>query len=149
VVAEGARYNAAALARYFEEHQERLGFDLRVTTLGHVQRGGAPSAYDRLLATRLAADTTERVVRGEHGLLVGLVKGEIAATPLVEVVANKKSLDPCLLELASIVMSRMMPSRSTPTVSIAPMLPPARPIAVANAPRLSLRLDNLRRTVRL
>ena len=103
VVAEGARYNAAALARYFEEHHERLGFDLRVTTLGHVQRGGAPSAYDRLLATRLAADATERVVRGEHGVLVGLVKGEIAVTPLAEVVANKKPLDPRLLELARVL----------------------------------------------
>ena len=100
VVAEGARYNAAALARYFEEHHERLGFDLRVTTLGHVQRGGAPSAYDRVLATRLGADAAERLARGEHGLLVGLVKGEIAATPLAEVVANKKPLDQRLLELA-------------------------------------------------
>jgi 6-phosphofructokinase 1 len=103
VVAEGARYNAAALARYFEEHHERLCFDLRVTTLGHVQRGGAPSAYDRLLATRLAADATERAVRGEHSVLVGLVKGEIAATPLAEVVANKKPLDPRLLELVRVL----------------------------------------------
>ncbi len=103
MVAEGARYNAAALARYFQEQHERLCFDLRVTTLGHVQRGGAPSAYDRLLATRLGADATERVTRGEHGVLVGLVKGEIAATPLAEVVANKKPLDPRLLELARVL----------------------------------------------
>jgi 6-phosphofructokinase 1 len=100
VVAEGARYNAAALARYFQEHHERLGFDLRVTTLGHVQRGGAPSAYDRLLATRFGADATERLARGEQGVLVGLVNGEIVATPLVEVIANKKPLDQRLLELA-------------------------------------------------
>jgi 6-phosphofructokinase 1 len=100
VVAEGARYNAVALADYFKEHHERLGFDLRVTTLGHVQRGGAPSAYDRLLATRLGADAVERLTRGEHGVLVGLVRGEIAATPLTEVVANKKPLDLRLLELA-------------------------------------------------
>ena len=103
VVAEGAHYNAAALARYFEEHHERLCFDLRVTTLGHVQRGGAPSAYDRLLATRLGADATERALRGEHGILVGLLNGEIAATPLAEVVARKKSLDPRLLELARVL----------------------------------------------
>jgi len=100
VVAEGARYNAAALADYFKEHHERLGFDLRVTTLGHVQRGGAPSAYDRLLATRLGADAVERLTRGEHGVLVGLVKGEIASTPLTEVVTHKKPLDLRLLELA-------------------------------------------------
>jgi 6-phosphofructokinase 1 len=100
VVAEGAQYIAVALAHYFQEHHERLGFDLRVTILGHVQRGGAPNAYDRLLATRLGADAVERVARGEHGILIGLVKGEIAATPLAEVVANKKLLDQRLLELA-------------------------------------------------
>lgn len=100
VVAEGATYNAEALAEYFKEHHERLGFDLRVTTLGHVQRGGAPSAYDRLLATRLGADAVERLTRGEHGVLVGFIKGEIKATPLTEVVANKKPLDLRLLGLA-------------------------------------------------
>lgn len=100
VVAEGAKYNAEALADYFKEHHERLGFDLRVTTLGHVQRGGAPSAYDRLLATRLGADAVERLTRGEHGVLVGFVKGDIKATSLTEVVANKKPLDLHLLELA-------------------------------------------------
>ena len=46
VVAEGARNNAAAMARHFAEHHDELGFDLRVTTLGHVQRGGAPGAFD-------------------------------------------------------------------------------------------------------
>jgi 6-phosphofructokinase 1 len=103
VVAEGARYNAAGLAGYFQEHRERLGFELRVTTLGHVQRGGAPGAFDRLLATRLGAAATEHLARGEHGLLVGLLKGEIAATPLAEVVANKKPLDLQLLDLARVL----------------------------------------------
>ena len=103
VVAEGARYNAARLAQYFQEHRERLGFELRVTTLGHVQRGGAPGAFDRLLATRLGAAATEQLARGERGLLVGLLKGEMAATPLAEVVANKKPLDLRLLELARVL----------------------------------------------
>jgi 6-phosphofructokinase 1 len=103
VVAEGARYNAAGLAGYFQEHHERLGFGLRVTTLGHVQRGGAPTAYDRLLATRLGAEAVERLAHGEHGILVGLIKGGIASVPLVEVVANKKTLDPRLLELARVL----------------------------------------------
>ena len=103
VVAEGARYNTQQLARYFDEHRERLGFELRVTTLGHVQRGGAPGAFDRLLATRLGAAATEHLGRGEHGLLVGLLKGEIAATPLAEVVAKKKPLDLRLLELARVL----------------------------------------------
>ncbi|MGA9352001.1 MAG: 6-phosphofructokinase [Anaerolineae bacterium] len=103
VVAEGARYNAEGLARYFQKHHDRLGFELRVTILGHVQRGGAPGAFDRLLATRLGAAATEHLARGEHGMLVGLLKGEMAATPLSEVVANKKPLDLRLLELARVL----------------------------------------------
>ena len=100
VVAEGARYNAEKLQSYFQEHRERLGFDLRVTILGHVQRGGAPGAFDRLLSTRMGAAATDYLAQGKHGILVGWVKGEAAATPLAEVVANKKELDLNLLELA-------------------------------------------------
>jgi 6-phosphofructokinase 1 len=103
VVAEGARYNAEGLARYFQQHRERLGFELRVTTLGHVQRGGAPGAFDRLLATRLGAAATEHLARGGHGVLMGLLKDEMAATPLAEVVANEKPLDLKLLELARVL----------------------------------------------
>jgi 6-phosphofructokinase 1 len=103
VVAEGARYNAAELARHFEKHRDRLGFDLRATILGHVQRGGSPDVFDRLLATRLGAAAVDRLVRGEHGVLMGLQKSEVAATPLSEVVANRKPLDLSLLELARVL----------------------------------------------
>jgi 6-phosphofructokinase 1 len=103
VVAEGCRHNAESLARYFQEYRERLGFEMRVTTLGHVQRGGAPGAFDRLLATRLGAAATERLARGEHGVLVGLLQGEITATPLKVVVAQKKKLDLNLLNLAQVL----------------------------------------------
>jgi 6-phosphofructokinase 1 len=103
VVAEGDEFNAESLARHFAEHQDRLGFDLRVTTLGHVQRGGNPGAFDRLLATRLAAAAIDRLANGESGFLVGLLNGDIAGTPLGEVVSNVKTLDPELLELASVL----------------------------------------------
>ncbi len=100
VVAEGSEYNADKLAAYFSEHHEGLGFDLRSTRLGHVQRGGNPGAFDRILASRLGAAATDQLERGEAGVLVGLVKGEIKPTPLSEVVAKKKPLDLHLLELA-------------------------------------------------
>jgi len=103
VVDEGAHYNASRLAHFFEEHFGRLGFELRVTVLGHTQRGGIPSAFDRLLGTRLAAAATDRLAQGEHGILMGLVKDEIIATPLTEVVANKKQLDPYLMNLAKVL----------------------------------------------
>ncbi len=103
VVAEGAQYNAEGLVRYFEEHRNRLGFDLRAITLGHVQRGGAPGAFDRILATRLGAGATDALARGEQGVLVGLLKGEVAMTPLADVVTNKKQLDLNLMELARVL----------------------------------------------
>jgi 6-phosphofructokinase 1 len=103
VVAEGARYNAEGLTKYFREHRERLGFDLRDVKLGHVQRGGAPTAFDRILATRLAAGAIESIARGEFGVLMGLNHSEITAVPLAAIARKKKLLDPCLLRLASIL----------------------------------------------
>lgn len=103
VVAEGARYDAEALVAYFKEHQERLGFDLRATTLGHVQRGGAPGAFDRLLASRLGAAAVRFLQAGQTGVLAGLNRSEITATPLPQVIANKKTLDQDLLDLAGIL----------------------------------------------
>lgn len=100
VVAEGAQYNAQKLDEYFKEHRERLGFDLRVTILGHVQRGGNPGAFDRILASRSGAGATDAIARGEFGVLVGLKENEIRTIPLAEVVANKKVLDPNLIDLA-------------------------------------------------
>lgn len=100
VVAEGARYNAERLVHHFKEHRERLGFEIRATTLGHTQRGGTPGAFDRLLATRFGAAAVKTLAMGESGVLVGLLKGELATTPLTEVVANKKPIDLSLMELA-------------------------------------------------
>lgn len=103
VVAEGAAYNAARLADYFHANEKRLGFELRVTILGHVQRGGAPGAFDRLLATRLGAAAVEALARGEHGVLAGWVGGEVAFTPLADVAGKSKALDPGLLDLAQVL----------------------------------------------
>ena len=100
VVAEGARLNAANLVKHFEAHRGRLGFDLRATTLGHVQRGGAPGAFDRLLATRLSAAAVEHLARGEHGSLMGFVGGQVVATPFETVMATQKPMDLSLLKLA-------------------------------------------------
>lgn len=100
VVAEGATFNAEKLAAYFSEHRERLQFDLRVTKLGHVQRGGAPTAFDRVLASRLGAAAADQLAAGQHGVLVGMVRSRIKATPLSEVVGRKKALDLKLFRLA-------------------------------------------------
>ncbi len=103
VAAEGAEYNAEKLSRYFKENNERLGFEVRATILGHVQRGGAPTAYDRLLATRLGAAAINELANSKHGCLMGFIQGKIASTSLTEVVSNTKRLDLKLLELADIL----------------------------------------------
>lgn len=103
VVAEGAKYDADALMAYFTEHQEEIGFELRATKLGHVQRGGIPTVADRILATRLAAHAVEVMDQGQSGVLVGLLKGEMATTPLSEIAGRTKLLDPKLFELSKIL----------------------------------------------
>lgn len=103
VVAEGAEYNAEGLASYFKLNRERLGFDLRVTILGHVQRGGAPGIFDRLLGTRFGAAATESLAGGEHGVLIGYQNGTISRTPLSEIAGKTKELDVSLFDLARVL----------------------------------------------
>lgn len=103
VVAEGSEYNAAGLERYFTEHAGRLGFDLRVTKLGHIQRGGSPRVFDRLSATLLGAAAAEHLHGGIHGVLLGITSGRVSATPLASVVGVKKPLDAGLADLACIL----------------------------------------------
>ncbi|MGH2398404.1 MAG: 6-phosphofructokinase [bacterium] len=103
VVAEGARYDAERLMHYFQEHRDSMGFVVRATILGHVQRGGIPTAFDRLLATRLAAGAVSELAAGRHGVMMGLNQGEISTTPLGDVVSSHKMLDPKLIELAKVL----------------------------------------------
>jgi len=103
VVAEGARSNADTLARYFEEHDRRLGFELRITKLGHTQRGGAPSAFDRIAGTELGAAAAEHLHAGRHGVLLGIVHGRICATPFTQLASARKTLDGSLMELARVL----------------------------------------------
>lgn len=100
VVAEGAKYNATKLAEFFEKHQDRIGFALRVSILGHIQRGGTPSASDRILGSRLGAGAVECLEKGKYGVLVGWVNGKLHITPLGEVAGKTKQIDLELFELA-------------------------------------------------
>ena len=100
VVAEGAKYNAEALTAYFEKNKDRLGFKIRATILGHVQRGGKPGAFDRILASRLGNGAVEALAREEYGVLIGLNKGAVTATPLGDVVGKTKKISMEMVELA-------------------------------------------------
>jgi len=99
VVAEGARHNADELDSYFRKYESRLGFELRTTKLGYVQRGGAPGACDRLLASQLGAAACDHLAQDQHGTSIGIVKGRLTATPLALAAVREHSLDPDLIEL--------------------------------------------------
>ncbi|HEX2988866.1 MAG TPA: 6-phosphofructokinase, partial [Chloroflexota bacterium] len=103
VVAEGAKLNAEALLNHFNTYHDQLGFELRVTILGHVQRGGSPLAFDRLLASRLGAGAVEMLDKGTTGVLVGMINEKIHATPLEEVAGKRKPVDLDLYRLANVL----------------------------------------------
>jgi 6-phosphofructokinase 1 len=103
VIAEGARCGVRELMQHYEEQRASIGFELRVTRLGHVVRGGSPTAADRVLATRLGAAAVEHLARGEHGVLIGSLCSEIAATPLAEIAGRTRPADAKLLELARVM----------------------------------------------
>jgi 6-phosphofructokinase 1 len=103
VVAEGYKQGCRAIVDYLKERREELGFDVRLTVLGHIQRGGSPTAYDRLLATRLGAAAVTELYNGHYGQMVGLKGQEIVTTPLEEMASSRIELDLDLYELAKIM----------------------------------------------
>ena len=100
VVAEGYKPGTKAVVDYLEKHQDRLGFGVRVTVLGHVQRGGAPTAFDRLLAARLGVAAATALYQGNYGQLVGWVENRVALTPLAEALAQCREIDLDLYKLS-------------------------------------------------
>jgi 6-phosphofructokinase 1 len=99
VVAEGASMGATEVAQRLKDLD--IGFHTRVTILGHIQRGGRPTAFDRLLATRLGVKAVEAIIDGETNKMVGLTSGEIALAPLEEVVSKTKTIHEDYLNLFS------------------------------------------------
>lgn len=79
------------------------GFETRITILGHLQRGGSPTVFDRFLATRLGTAAVEELLAGNSGVMMGLNKTEIKPISLDEVLSNKKILDKKMLEIAEIL----------------------------------------------
>jgi len=85
-----------------DELEKRLGMETRVTVLGHVQRGGSPTAHDRVLATRFGVAAVELIREKDFGKMVALRGNGIVAVPLEEAVANLKTVDMDLYKIASI-----------------------------------------------
>ena len=80
-----------------------MGFDLRSTTLGYVQRGAEPTYADRMLATRFGAAAVECVAENHYGVLVGLKGAEMTTIDLSQVASNRKTLDNEMLALAEVL----------------------------------------------
>jgi 6-phosphofructokinase 1 len=79
-----------------QEIENRTGFESRVTILGHVQRGGTPTAFDRVLATRFGIAAIDAVHDGAYDQMVALRSGAINRVPLSEALAELKTVDPSL-----------------------------------------------------
>jgi 6-phosphofructokinase 1 len=82
--------------------EERTGFETRATILGHIQRGGTPTAFDRVLATRFGVAAIDCVHDGEFGQMVALQAGKIVRVPLDAAVTELKTVDPELVDVASV-----------------------------------------------
>lgn len=103
IVAEGWKPGTQTLVNYLEGQREELGFEIRLTVLGHIQRGGKPLAFDRLLATRLGAAASRALIEGQRGVMVGWVNNQCALTPLEEAVAFQKEVNLELWRLAAVM----------------------------------------------
>ncbi len=85
-----------------DEIEKRTGYETRVTVLGHIQRGGTPTAYDRVLATRFGIEAIDAVHDGAFGTMVALHGTEIVRVLIADAVAELKTVDPKLLEIAGV-----------------------------------------------
>lgn len=99
IVSEGA----ASGIEVGQRIKEITGFDTKVTILGHLQRGGTPTAYDRILASRLGAKAVELLMKGERCIAVGILSGDLVAGDLNWVLSQKKRLNMDLYNLAAIL----------------------------------------------
>ena len=86
------------------EIERRTGYETRAVVLGHIQRGGSPSAFDRVLATRYGISAVDMVHRGEFGCMVALRGNVIKGVPLSEAIGKVRTVDPELIEVAKGLM---------------------------------------------
>jgi ATP-dependent phosphofructokinase / diphosphate-dependent phosphofructokinase len=88
--------------RLAEQIEDRTGYETRVTTLGHVQRGGTPTAFDRVLATRFGVAAIDAVHAEAWGTMVALQAGHVVRVPLADAVGELKLVDPELYGVAQV-----------------------------------------------
>jgi 6-phosphofructokinase 1 len=99
--AEGSPIRTTDLAAKID--QMDVGFKTRMTILGHIQRGGSPTAYDRLLASRMGVKAVEALVEGTHGVMTGLKGKGIDFIPLADVISNKRKVNMEYFHMAKVL----------------------------------------------
>jgi 6-phosphofructokinase 1 len=80
-----------------------VGFGTRVTVLGHIQRGGTPTAYDRLVASRMGYKAVEGLIEGKSGVMTGLKGRGIEFIPIPDVIANKRAVSMEYYDMAKVL----------------------------------------------
>jgi 6-phosphofructokinase 1 len=94
------------------EIEKRTGFETRAVVLGHIQRGGSPSAFDRVLATRYGIGAIDMVHRGEWGMMAALRGNKIVSVPLMDAIAKNRKVDPELIEVANGILDKLSPDKA-------------------------------------
>jgi 6-phosphofructokinase 1 len=89
------------------EIEKRTGFETRAVVLGHIQRGGSPSAFDRMLATRYGLGAIDMVHRGEFGCMAALRGNKIVSVPLVDAIAKNRTVDQEMMNVAFGILDRL------------------------------------------
>jgi 6-phosphofructokinase 1 len=80
-----------------------LSKDIRVTVLGHIQRGGRPTVMDRVLGSRLGLEAVRALIDGQKGIMIGQVGGDICHTPFEIAIKHHQTINPTLLEMVEIL----------------------------------------------
>ena len=103
VVAEGDKTGKSVfeLKEYVETHLPI--YDVRVSVLGHIQRGGVPTAFDRVLASRMGVKAVESILNGKSNLMVGIMENEIVLTPIDEAIKGTTKIDRELIRVSDIM----------------------------------------------
>jgi 6-phosphofructokinase 1 len=102
IVAEGNKNgDATEIARQIKEINPQ--FDVKVTIIGHLQRGGSPTAMDRVLASRMGNSSVKALMRGEGGVALGIINDKITFTPFHDAITKTKNLNKDLVKMAEIL----------------------------------------------
>jgi phosphofructokinase-like protein len=90
-----------------QEIEKRTGFETRSVVLGHIQRGGSPSAFDRVLATRYGLGAIDMVHRGEFGKMAALRGNKIVSVPLADAIVSNRKVDPEMISVATGILDKL------------------------------------------